>query len=350
MPFSRPTLAELIERASADIEISLPGADARLRRSNLSIIGRVHAAAVHGLYGYLEWAAQQMMVDTAEQAYLDRYAAIWGVQRVPAAFAQGPLTATGTNGVVVPAGTLWRRSDGAEYSSTADATIAGGTATVQVAAVVEGAAGNAAANTAMQLVQPIAGVNGQALVAAGGLVQGADAETDEALRARILMRIQQPPMGGSATDYVAWALQVPGVTRAWVYPLEDGPGTVKVRFVRDNDASLIPDAGEVAAVQAHIDQLRPVTAQVTVLAPVAVALNMTIQLTPSTVAVRDAVQAELADVVRREGSPGGTLLLSHLREAISVAAGETNHVLTVPSADVTHTTNQIPVLGTITWT
>ena len=70
-------------------------------------------------------------------------------------------------------------------------------------------------------------------MAAGGLAAGSDAETDESLRARVLRRIQKPPQGGAGYDYVAWALEVPGVTRAWVYPAEMGLGTVTVRFVRD---------------------------------------------------------------------------------------------------------------------
>lgn len=350
MAFARPSLTELIARAEGDIEASLPGTDARLRRSNLNVIALMHAKAVHGLYGYLDWLAQQIIVDTAESVFLERYAGIWGVLRVPAAFASGPVTVTGTTGVVVPAGTALQRSDGAEFTATADATLAAGTADVAVEALVAGAAGNAGAATKMVFVQPVAGVNSAALVATAGLTQGADAEDDAALLARVLARIQQPPMGGAASDYVAWALQVAGVTRAWVYPLEGGPGTVTVRFVRENDVSIIPDGPEVAAVQSYIDARRPVTAQLTVAAPVALALDMSITLTPNTAAVRAAVQAELADVIRREGQPGGTLLLSHLREAISVAAGETNHVLTTPAADVTHTTNQIPVLGTITWT
>lgn len=349
MPFARPTLTGLIERAAADIEAGLPGTDARLRRSNLAVLARMHAGAVHGLYGYLDWLAQQLMVDTAETVFLDRYAGIWGVLRRPAAFAEGPVTVTGTSGVVVPAGTQLQRSDGAAYTSTADATLAGGTAAVPVAAADAGAAGNASAGTQMALVQPVAGVASTALVAAGGLVQGADRESDEALRLRVLARIQQPPMGGAAHDYVAWALEVPGVTRAWCYPLENGVGTVVVRFVRDDDASMIPDGPEVAAVQAYISERRPVTAQATVLAPTAVPLDMTIALTPGTAAVKAAVAAELADVLRREAYPGGTILLSHLREAISVAAGETNNVLTTPTADVTHAAGEIATLGTITW-
>lgn len=150
-------------------------------------------------------------------------------------------------------------------------------------------------------------------------------------------------------DYVAWALQVPGVTRAWVYPKEQGAGTVVVRFVRDEDASPIPDAGEVAAVQQKLDALRPVTANLTVVAPLAVLQNFSIQLTPDTPATRAKVAAELADLYRQEAVPGGTMLLTHQREAISIAEGETDHVLISPAANQTHLAGQLPMLGNITW-
>jgi uncharacterized phage protein gp47/JayE len=81
------------------------------------------------------------------------------------------------------------------------------------------------------------------------VADGSDEESTDELRARLLARLQNPPHGGNATDYEAWAKEVSGVTRAWSYPLELGAGTVTVRFVRDDDASPIPDAGEVAAVQ-----------------------------------------------------------------------------------------------------
>lgn len=349
MPFERPSLTDLIDRAAADIETRLPGTDARLRRSNLNVLARVHAGAVHGLYGYLDYLARQLMVDMAEGAYLERYASIWGVPRLPAAFAAGNVTFTGTTGTVVPAGTELQRADGQVYATTADVTLTSGTGTTAVRAAVAGAAGNASAGVSLTLSAPIAGINTAVTVSVGGLSQGADVEDDDSLRSRILRRIQEPPHGGNRGDYVGWALEVPGVTRAWCYPLELGPGTVTVRFVRDDDASPIPDAGEVAAVQAYIEERRPVTAQVTVVAPIAVPLDFDITLVPNTAATRAAVEAELADVLRREAEPGGTILISHLREAISVAAGETNHILNSPSADVTFTTGQIATLGTFTW-
>ena len=280
---------------------------------------------------------------------LERWAGIWGIGRKPAAPAIGSATLTGTNGTVISAGTRLVRSDAAEFLVDAEATVSGGTASVSLTADVAGQAGNTAAGSALSLATPIAGISADAIVAAGGLTGGADIETDDLLRARFRARVQQPPHGGAAHDYVAWALEVEGVTRAWCYAAELGLGTVTVRFVRDDDASPIPDAGEVAAVQAHIDALRPVTADVTVVAPVAVPMDFQIQLTPGTAAVKAAVEAELRDLLLREAEPGATILLSHLREAISIAAGETDHDLVSPAADVTHTTGQMATFGSITW-
>lgn len=351
MPFSRPTLAELIERAAADVEARLPGADARLRRSNLNVLARVHAGAVHGLYGRLDFLARQIIPDTAEVEFLDRWSSVWGVTRKAAAAAKGNVTITGTNGTVIPLGTLLLRSDGAEFTTDAQVIIAAGTATAAVTAKTPGAAGNSNQNAQLTMSTPIAGANGVVTVAAGGLSGGADVEDDDDLRQRLIDRIQQAPHGGADFDYVAWALEVPGVTRAWVFPAELGLGTVTVRFVRDDDlASMIPDAGEVTAVQDYITARRPVTAQVTVVAPVAVPMNFTFTLLdPNSQAVKDAITAELKDLLRRESKPGGTILLSHIREAISIAAGENNYTLTVPAADVAHAVGQIATFGAIVW-
>jgi uncharacterized phage protein gp47/JayE len=348
MAFSRPALSDLIVRAFADIQSRLPGSDATLRRSNLNVLSRVHAAAVHGLYGFIQWLATQIIYDTAEAEYLERWASIWGINRTTASFSTGMITLTGTNGVTIPALTELQRADGALYTTDADVTIAAGTATAAVTAVDAGASGNAVTGYVLTLTTPIGGVTGTAT--AGTLSGGADAETDDALRARFIARIQQSPHGGAKHDYEAWALEVAGVTRAWVYPQELGAGTVTVRFVRDNDASIIPDVGEVDTVQAYIDERRPVSLKgFYVVAPVAAPLAFSIGVMPNTQAVKDAVTAELTDLISRESVPGGTLLLSHIRAAISAAAGETNYTMTAPAADVANTTGNMTTMGVITW-
>jgi uncharacterized phage protein gp47/JayE len=169
----------------------------------------------------------------------------------------------------------------------------------------------------------------------------------------LLLRLREPPQGGAAQDYIAWALTVAGVTRVWVFPNENGAGTVVVRFVRDQDVSIFPDAGEVAAVQAAEDAERPITAQVTVVAPTQLAVAFTIHLVPDTSDTRAAVTASLDDLMFRVAEPGdgiakGSVLLSEMRTAIGVA-GVTDYTMTVPSADVVPGLGQLATRGTITW-
>lgn len=347
--FSRPQLAALIERVRTDVLSRLTQADL-LRRADAEAYARVLGGLAHGLYGFIDWVSRQMIYDTAEAEYLDRWSSIWGVTRKAAAAATGNVTFTVLAGSTIPANTQLRALDGVLYQTTADATVTAPTATAPIAAVVPAAAGNRAAGQSLTLISPFTGV--QPIATAGLLAGGADLETDAALRARLLARIQQPPHGGNANDYVNWAIEVAGVTRAWVYPGELGLGTLSLRFVRDNDgtgAAILPNAAAVAAVQAYLDARRPVTAQLTVVAPVAVPLNFSIQLTPNTATVQAAVQSELQDLITREAVPGGTLLLSHIRAAISGAAGETNNVVSAPAADVATTTGQLTTMGTITW-
>lgn len=346
--FSRPTLAELVTRTRADMLARLTPEEL-LRRSDSEVLARVMAGASHELHGYLDWIANQVIYDTADEDMLVRWASIWGIEQKPAEFAEGFWSTSGVAATVVPAESVLRRSDGVEYRVTADTALASGATDIPVEAVEAGASGNALAGTPLSLLSPIAGVQSVGVVGAAGLVNGSDVESVDELRDRFLERIRKPVSGGAASDYEAWALEVPGVTRAWVYPLEMGAGTVTVRFVRDNDVSIIPDGAEVAAVKAHIDTLRPVTAELYVVAPVAAPINFQIQLTPASLAVKAAVEAELRDLLKREAAPGKTILVSHIREAISIAAGEEDHVLVSPSANVTHPVGSMSTFGSITW-
>lgn len=349
MAFERPTLSELVDRVQADLVSRLGLSSPVLRRSVVYVLARVIAAAVHMLYGTLSYLSRQVFPDLSDEEYLVRQAALFGTDRTEADYAQGDVVFTGTNGTNIPAGTAVVRADGYRYTTDALVTIAVGTATAAVTSDSAAANANASSGTTLTLESPISGINSTSTVDSGGLTSGADQETVSALRTRLLERMQSPPHGGTAADYIAWAKEVSGVTRAWCYPLEDGPGTVTVRFVRDGDASLIPDSGEVSDVQDYIDAVRPVTADVTVEAPVAVPLAMTIEVTPDTATIRAAVEAEIEDMLLAYAEPGGTILLSQIEVAVGTASGVTDFDVTVPAADVTHATGEIATLGTITW-
>lgn len=351
MPFNRPSIDDLVHRLSGDVTPRLPGTDPLLRRSLIGALVRGIAGAFHALYGYLGWIARSVFEDTAEDAELERKASIWGVSQVGAITASGTMTVTGSTGSIVPVDSVWRRGDGVEYRVTAAAVLAAGTAEASIEARVAGASGNGAVGIKLAVVSPIAGVVSEAVVSVA-LAGGADEEGNERLRERLLGRIQNPPLGGASSDYLFWARAAhPDVTRRWVRPLAGGLGTVTVYFMTDDaTANGIPNAATVAAVNAYIAQRRPVTAEVTVAAPVAVELDVTIDmLEPDTAAVRASVEAELADLIVRDAEPGGTILRTHIAEAISSAAGEIDHLLVSPAADVAHVAGRIAVLGTVTW-
>src|SRR5262245_52757924 len=271
MPFARPTLGELRQRIADDLMNKLPGADTRLRVNNLRAFSEVEAGVAHLLYGRLEWSFRQLFPDTAEREFLDRWASIWGVQRIPAAAASGVGTWQALPEARVPAGALIQRADGVRYVTPEGASEHDGVIDLQLEAMTLGAIGNADPGTQLNLLTTFAGVAVQGVVADPGLAGGADEQSDALLLLAVLMRIQMPPHGGAAFDYVRWALEVPGVTRAWCYPLELGAGTVTVRFMMDDVRASnhgIPEPADVQRVAEHIDPLRPVTADVHVAAPI----------------------------------------------------------------------------------
>lgn len=157
-------------------------------------------------------------------------------------------------------------------------------------------------------------------------------ETDSELLARLLDQIRRPPAGGNKYDYVKWALEVANVARAWCFPIPQGPGSVDVVITAAaSTGSEIPTQELLDAVKAHIDELRPVGAQVMrILPPVIVEQDVTITVTGLVTpeAVSAQVNALLADM-----EPGATLYRSQLFAA-AIRAGATNAVITTPAADV----------------
>jgi len=349
MPYARPTLAELIRASEADIDAALPGADARMPASNLNVMARVFAGALHGVYGYLDWLALQPFPSTAEAEILDRRAAEWGLTRKPAAPATGTVTVTGNDGVVVPTGWRLQRGDGAVFTAVTTATIAGGAASVTVLAEQPGAAGDTAAGVVLRAVSPVSGARSDAVVGDDGLAAGTDSEGDEGLRARLLERIRLPPHGGAKHDYAAWTAAVPGVdaTRIWVMPRWIGAGTVGVTFLAVGPE--IPGPALVAAVRAAIDEAGPVTAEAVVFAPAATPVPVGLSVSPDTPELRMAATAALDAFFWGEATPGGVLRLSRLSAAISRVSGIDHHSLTAPAGDVVLEPGHIATRGPITW-
>jgi uncharacterized phage protein gp47/JayE len=370
MPFIRPTLSQLRQQVAQAINADLPGADALLRFSNLGVLGKVQAGLAHQHYGYLDWIAQQATPYTATDEYLSAWGALKNVYQKSATQASGTVTFPASSAAVtVAAGTPVTRSDGAAYTVLAVASQTAVSITVMVVANADasgltGAFGNSAAGSAFTLGQAIAGITstGVAAVIAGG----ADMETQNDFKQRVIIAYQQQPQGGDSADYVTWALQVPGVTRAWTTSLYNGAGTVGVYFMMDQVEAAhggVPQGtngvatsetrdtvatGDQLALANTIFTLRPVTALVYALAPTLTAIAMSIKgvATPN----RTMVQTALANQLLSAAGPGAVVELNALWSAISAVDTQDDFLILSPTADVTLVAGALPVLGTITWT
>jgi uncharacterized phage protein gp47/JayE len=345
MPFKTPSLPEEISR----LQSSLAGGSALLR-SDAEVLARVLGGSSYGRYGHQEYIAAQILPDTADEETLRKMArARLKRDRLAAQSATGTATVKGSVSALIDAGTLLQRDDGVSFRVTVTVKLSSASGTVKLEALEAGPMGNTPSGTSLRFVSPVLGVNERVTVEAPGLAGGVDQESIEALRARVIRSYRIIPHGGNSSDYETWALEVPGVTRAWPVRHWMGPGTVGLFFMRDNDIDPIPSAEACAVVQAYIEQERPVTAELYVLAPDEKPVQYELKITPDSSAVRRAVEAALVDLHSRESDLGAGLLRTHISEAISGAAGERDHVVLSPPGDVTATRNQLLTYGGVLW-
>lgn len=352
MPWQTPTIAEVRRTNRDNLAAYLTGSDATVPNSALRVLSDQNAGGAYLNLLYLDWIAKNLLPDKAETVWLDRWADILFGGRKAATFASGAVAVTGTTGTTLPAGSIFATSDAVQYQ-TADPVVLSSAAStsVPVTCLTAGAAGNRDRGTSLSLAVAVSGIAAQASVLT--LEGGADPESDDDLRTRVLLRIRRPPMGGDADDYVQWALAVPGVTRAWVAPLEMGIGTVTVRFMCDSlraDRGGFPTDADIATVRAALDQTRPVAVKdFFVAGPIAQPLILAVRNlsldTPSTrLSIAAAVQAMLAE----RAAPGQTIFRSWVEEAISGALGEDHHDLDFANA-VMPSAGHMAVLQTISY-
>ena len=369
MPFARPTLTGLRNTAIQDITTSgIPGLTGLLRTAVLRVLAWCIAGLAYSVYGYADWIARMGVPFTAENEFLYAWAALIGVYPKSATPAAGEAAFTGNPGVILPAGTVLVRVDGITWQTTADGTLdTNGNVTVAMLASTAGAITNGEPGTPINIANPVTGINSGGFTV-GSAAGGADVETNDELRTRMLLQYRAPPQGGDQTDYVEWALQVAGCTRAWCLPQGMGPGTVTVFPMFDIanptsggfpigtdgishlDARVAAKAtGDQGLVADHIYGLQPVTAMVWVVAPTPHPVDVTLAaLSPNTADVRAAIVAALNDMFLIEGVPGGTLYPSQLYEAILATPDVDHFTMTVPEAPITLAIGALPIMGVLT--
>lgn len=365
MPYERPTLTRLIEQAQTDVASSL-GLFALLRYSVERSFAVALAGLAQGLYGFLDWISRQSVPFTATGEYRAAWAALRGVYQKGESTAGGYASFPATDGQVLPIGTpVTAAATGARFLTTAGALAAGGVVTAPIEAVDPGPAGNLAAGTVLVLGTAIAGINGTGQ-AAGALTGGAGVEGDDDFRDRMLAAYAEPPQGGALADYVRWALEVPGVTRAWAIPFGSGPGTISVYAMLDDanagsggfpvgtdggatdEARTTPATGDQLTIADHIFEVQPVTALVRAYAPAPYPVAFSIGNLPDE-SLRAPILEALTDVMRQKGVVSGTMYPSDFTSALDAIPGLTRYSMPIPSGPVTSDPGTLHQRGTVTW-
>lgn len=363
MPWTTPNLRQVREMVRDDITSSLTGA-AVVGNTVLRVMADAQAGLARLILKYLDWLALQLMPDTAEKEWLDRHGQIWLVNadgslgRKNPTFASGTVAFTGTPGIVVPEGTELVAPTGELYETLEFITLGDAATEVAVKALNPGESSNQPAGSLLAPTTPMSGVSSDVVVV--DLRGGTEIETDDQLRARVLDRIRQPPMGGDANDYVQWAMRIPSVTRAWCAPREMGMGTVTLRFMcdalrADNDG--FPLQEDVDIVREYLDTVRPVAVRdFFCVGPVPEPIDFNLELVHDSIALRSQVAISADAMIREKARPasnvngelvgGTTIMASWIAEAINRVTND--FVLTMSDHPMPHN-GALAVLGTITY-
>lgn len=287
--------------------------------SDLSVRLYAVAAQVYGLYAQAEWLSQQCFPQTAQGEWLDRHATLRGLERRGAVPAEGSIRFSVTTPTVtdltIPKGTVCATAGSTRFETTQAATLTAGETSVLVPAraVEPGEAGNVPAGSILAMAVPPVGVG--ACVNPEAFTGGAEAEDDEALRARVLATYRRMPNGANAAYYEQEALSFEGVADCVVIPRSRGQGTVDVVIAAPGGG---PSEELVEKLQQHFDERREIAVDVQVKAPNLRPVDVTVYIALADGADRNATVARVKQAVEnaftgaRLGKDLTTAEISHL--------------------------------------
>lgn len=218
---------------------------------------------------------------------------------------------------------------------------------------------NLSSGATLTLAAPVAGVDSTATVQFEGVTGGTDVESDDDLRARVFQVRRNVITEFNPAAITRTARSVAGVTRVRVNRITPAIGEVTVFFVRDGDENIIPNATQVAAVEAAILETLPADkapADLHVDAPTPVSTDYVFSAYfPATVTMRTAIQTSLQNMYRTNVDFETDIIEDKYRAAIidtvDVETGEklSSYTLSSPSGDITVTTGELGVLGEVSF-
>lgn len=282
---------------------------------------RVLAGELYNQHTHADYILRQMFPTTAEGEYLEQHAAQRGLQRREAEKAVGTVLfypEDSTHGTLhIPAGTVVCTSDGKlRYTTDTDIVLEAGRERVQAAvtAAEEGAAYNVGGGYINIIVTPVTGIG--RVTNASMIGGGADVETDEALRQRVLDSYVNIPNGTNEAYYRQLAMSVSGVYSAGVIGRARGSGTVDI-YVCGKGERLRDE--KISELQSIMEEARELNVDVTVRHAEEVYADLCVSVTVAAGYHFDTVAAEVENVIREYIDTlgvGNDVLLSNVGEAV----------------------------------
>lgn len=243
-----------LARIEGEINQTTPDADKAFNK----VLSAMEALQFTVLYKYGIERMLQVLAITATKSGLDLIGANLGVTRKPAEAAVLEISLPGTDPTVIPATVDYiGDANGVRYFPDSSTITSGGFAVSDVTAGETGVVGNLQIGDTLQIGTQIAGAETIATVT--DIVNiGAEEETDDAYRLRVLDKERAVSGGANGFDYRTWAEEVAGVARAYPYsgrPIDDPVESVppdRTVYV-EADTTIDPDG---LAPQSLLDEVR----------------------------------------------------------------------------------------------
>lgn len=245
----------------------------------------------------------------------------YGIYQREGTKAEGEILLSGVTGTNIPAGTMFMK-DGLSFILNEAVTILEESTTGTVTAEKAGKAYNLEKGTVLVPLFAISGLS--EILTAEAFSGGTDTESTEEMRKRLLYLLQNTPASGNSADYKKWATSISGVQNAIVTPIKNGPGTVEVVLVGEENTSVGKEILE--KVQAYIETQRPIGAAVTVkdCTEIPVNIEASIVLRPEVEKATACIQIENNIKDYFAAFLGGTVYYSRIMSLIMNAEGVEN--------------------------
>ena len=321
--------------------------------------------------------------ETAEGEDLDLLAATRGLTRRAAVAA----VRQGSFNVAITEGSLFRTVNGDSsvlFMSGEQISTSGGLYVYRMTCQTPGVIGNSYSGN----ITPVTAIAGLTTAVLGTIIiEGADQESDNALRARYVASFDTAPYGGNISEYRQAILSIPGVGAVQVYPANqyNGGGTCLCSIINADfgpassalvktvqDIICPPEDGETAP-SPNGYGIAPIGAAVDIVSATAITINVSCRIIFASgvedglVSYGDEIRAAVADYIHSVAEDWGKALVSNrITYPVTVYASRIIYaILTIPEvasvADLTingaagdlaltetAALQQVPVLGEVT--